>query len=176
MHHYLTSCIKDPRRNREPSSNVLWSEPLDSEQATSSTSVIRQLLTQQFILPQWNTGPGFCSDLESQLMLLSFPVPPGSEADGTKEQTSPVQHKHCHSARFCFCAVSDILVIWAELMLNHVCVNLTCFSCRPWPQVLSSRSHRPWMSVFSCKPVMLASLWPSSALSFPIRSINILLV
>lgn len=52
----------------------------------------------------------------------------------------------------------------------------TCFSCRPWPQVLSRRSHRPWMSVFSCSPVMLASPWPSSTLSFPILSINICLV
>lgn len=52
----------------------------------------------------------------------------------------------------------------------------TCLTCSPWLQILSSRSHRLAMSVFSSRPVMLASPWPSSTASRPIFSTSILLV
>lgn len=112
------------------------------------------------------------SDLETQLVSPSSPGLPGNEEDGTKERTSPVQKIHtcqylaCSYTDPCAC-VHDVNlfmqgdtvpdVFYIGRVTPCVCLNLTCFSCRPWPQVLSSRSHRPWISVFSCRPVMLAS-------------------
>lgn len=53
---------------------------------------------------------------------------------------------------------------------------LTCLTCSPWLQILSSRSHRLAIRVFSSSPVMLASPWPSSTASRPIFSTSIRLV
>ena len=53
---------------------------------------------------------------------------------------------------------------------------LTCLSCNPCAQILSSRSQRPCMRVFSCSPAILASPWPCSIPWPPILSTSIRLV
>lgn len=53
---------------------------------------------------------------------------------------------------------------------------LTCLTCRPWLHILSKRSHRLAIRVFSSTPVIFTSPWPSSTASRPIFSTNILLV
>lgn len=107
--HYLTSCSKDPLRGTALSSSVLWSEPLDPKQATSSP-MIRQLLTCN--LDKIDKAQGLCSNLtETQLVSLSSPVPPGSEADGTKEQTSPVQNKHTYQYSLFSCSMFLLMCI-----------------------------------------------------------------
>lgn len=50
---------------------------------------------------------------------------------------------------------------------------LTCLTCSPWLQILSSRSQRLAIRVFSSTPVMLTSPWPSSTASRPIFSTSI---
>lgn len=53
---------------------------------------------------------------------------------------------------------------------------LTCLTCSPWLQILSSRSQRLAIRVFSSTPVMLTSPWPNSTASRPIFSTSIRLV
>lgn len=53
---------------------------------------------------------------------------------------------------------------------------ITCFTWSPWLQILSKRSQRLAIKVFSSTPVMLTSPCPSSTASRPIFSTNILLV
>lgn len=50
---------------------------------------------------------------------------------------------------------------------------LTCLTCSPWLQILSSRSQRLAIRVFSSTPVMLTSPWPNSTASRPIFSTSI---
>lgn len=60
--------------------------------------------------------------------------------------------------------------------MPSLCCLCTCLTCRPWLQILSSRSHKLAMSVFSSTPVMLTSPWPSSTASRPIFSTSMRLV
>lgn len=53
---------------------------------------------------------------------------------------------------------------------------ITCFTWSPWLQILSKRSQRLAIKVFSSTPVMLTSPCPSSTASRPIFSTSILLV
>lgn len=53
---------------------------------------------------------------------------------------------------------------------------ITCFTCSPWLQILSRRSQRLAIKVFSSTPVMFTSPCPSSTASRPIFSTSILLV
>lgn len=50
---------------------------------------------------------------------------------------------------------------------------LTCLTCSPWLQILSNKSQSVAISVFSSRPVMLASPCPSSTASWPIFSTSI---
>lgn len=57
-----------------------------------------------------------------------------------------------------------------------VFLSLTCLTWSPWLQILSSRSHRLAIKVFSSTPVMLTSPWPNSTASRPIFSTSMRLV
>ena len=54
--------------------------------------------------------------------------------------------------------------------------ELAFLVCRPCDQILSNKSHKLAMRVFSSTPLTEASLWPSSTASWPIFSTNIFLV
>lgn len=56
---------------------------------------------------------------------------------------------------------------------DHGDVFQTCLTCSPWLQILSRRSQRLAIKVFSSTPVMLTSPWPNSTASRPIFSTSI---
>lgn len=94
----------------------------------------------------------------------------GSAINETTAQTFPINQDNSTQwfpALACMC-----------YNVKHIsnCLCLTCLTSRPWLHILSSRSHRLAMSVFSSRPVMFASPCPSSTASLPIFSTNIRLV
>lgn len=95
---------------------------------------------------------------------------PGSAINETTAQTFPINQdnsKQWFPALACMCY---------NVKRISLCLCLTCLTCRPWLHILSSRSHRLAMSVFSSRPVMFTSPCPSSTASLPIFSTNIRLV
>lgn len=171
-----------------PSSNDLCSGPPHPEETVSKMPKITHLLSQWFTHEKklttvrvyaltWRLS--WCLRLHLSRLVMKQMGPESRLPLLGINTLINIQSPLCLFAR-CVCETQFQMVFIGRVSWYHavlgVCVCLTCFSCRPWPQVLSSRSHRPWMSVFSCRPVMLASPCPSSTLSFPILSISIRLV
>lgn len=75
--------------------------------------------------------------------------------------------QRCHY--LCSVGVEDRSGVWT---LERF-VSLTCLTCSPWLQILSSKSQRLAIRVFSSTPVMLTSPWPNSTASRPIFSTSI---